>query len=71
MPWAAAALRVRVGRLRRAVPLPAPSRNRGAAPDPAPQAPEGLDGPDPGFSGAGGQIQPVRRLRTSFSLAGV
>ncbi|MFB8209845.1 cobyrinate a,c-diamide synthase [Streptomyces sp. NPDC056010] len=24
------------------VPLPAPSRNRGAAPDPAPQAPEGL-----------------------------
>ncbi|MFC8534882.1 cobyrinate a,c-diamide synthase [Streptomyces sp. NPDC057249] len=25
-----------------AVPLPAPSRNRGSAPDPAPQAPEGL-----------------------------
>ncbi|WUS96347.1 cobyrinate a,c-diamide synthase [Streptomyces sp. NBC_00708] len=26
-----------------AVPLPAPSRNRGSAPDPAPQTPEGLD----------------------------
>ncbi|AWL37912.1 hypothetical protein B9S64_07150 [Streptomyces sp. SM18] len=25
------------------VPLPAPSRNRGSAPDPAPQAPEGLE----------------------------
>ncbi|THA67196.1 hypothetical protein E6R60_32020 [Streptomyces sp. A0642] len=25
-------------------PLPAPSRNRGSAPDPAPQTPEGLSG---------------------------
>ncbi|RVU16770.1 hypothetical protein EOT10_36015 [Streptomyces antnestii] len=30
-------------------PRPAPSRNRGSAPDPAPQAPEGLSGgPGPG-----------------------
>ncbi|GDY52974.1 hypothetical protein SVIO_035970 [Streptomyces violaceusniger] len=29
-------------RLRRAVPLPAPSHNWGSAPDPAPQSPEGL-----------------------------
>ncbi|MYW78662.1 hypothetical protein GTY38_11160 [Streptomyces sp. SID8369] len=26
------------------IPHPAPSRNRGSAPDPAPQAPEGLGG---------------------------
>ncbi|MYX62968.1 hypothetical protein GTZ89_47125 [Streptomyces sp. SID8382] len=31
-------------RLRRAAPLPAPSHNWGSAPDPAPQAPEGLGG---------------------------
>ncbi|WP_443079187.1 cobyrinate a,c-diamide synthase [Streptomyces sp. NBC_01498] len=28
-------------------PLPAPSRNRGAAPDPAPHTPDGLEGPAP------------------------
>ncbi|PSK73467.1 hypothetical protein C6W96_05495 [Streptomyces sp. CS149] len=37
-----------MGRLRRACPLPAPSRNRGSAPDPAPQAPEGLRAPGRG-----------------------
>ncbi|MDJ0467130.1 hypothetical protein, partial [Streptomyces sp. H27-C3] len=31
-----------VGPLRGAVPHPAPSRNRGSAPDPGPQAPDGL-----------------------------
>ncbi|UZK56878.1 cobyrinate a,c-diamide synthase [Streptomyces drozdowiczii] len=38
------------------VPLPAPSRNRGSAPDPAPQAPEGLDsaGVKPVVAVAGG-----------------
>ncbi|THA65622.1 hypothetical protein E6P78_17570, partial [Streptomyces sp. A0958] len=35
------------GPLRGACPLPAPSRNRGSAPDPAPQAPEGLGGGAP------------------------
>ncbi|WP_406288823.1 cobyrinate a,c-diamide synthase [Streptomyces sp. NBC_00209] len=37
-------------------PLPAPSRNRGSAPDPAPQAPEGLDlaGVKPVVAVAGG-----------------
>ncbi|WP_330451945.1 MULTISPECIES: cobyrinate a,c-diamide synthase [unclassified Streptomyces] len=39
-----------------AVPLPAPSRNRGSAPDPAPQTPAGLDsaGPKPVVAVAGG-----------------
>ncbi|MYQ42006.1 hypothetical protein GTW61_27835 [Streptomyces sp. SID4921] len=32
------------GPLRGACPLPAPSRNRGSAPGPAPQTPEGLEG---------------------------
>ncbi|MFD5730213.1 cobyrinate a,c-diamide synthase [Streptomyces sp. NBC_00523] len=38
------------------VPLPAPSRNRGSAPDPAPQVPEGLDlaGVKPVVAVAGG-----------------
>ncbi|WP_329024065.1 cobyrinate a,c-diamide synthase [Streptomyces sp. NBC_01423] len=39
-----------------AFPLPAPSRNRGSAPDPAPQTPAGLDsaGPKPVVAVAGG-----------------
>ncbi|MEV5605381.1 cobyrinate a,c-diamide synthase [Streptomyces sp. NPDC052299] len=36
------------------VPLPAPSRDRGAAPDPAPQAPEGLGSARPVVAVAGG-----------------
>ncbi|OKJ71038.1 cobyrinate a,c-diamide synthase [Streptomyces sp. CB02460] len=36
------------------VPLPAPSRNRGSAPDPAPQAPEGLGLARPVVAVAGG-----------------
>ncbi|MFI0721315.1 cobyrinate a,c-diamide synthase [Streptomyces sp. NPDC021224] len=39
------------------------SRNRGSAPDPAPQSPEGLDSAPPAAPG-GGEFQPVRRLRT-------
>lgn len=43
------------GPLRGVCPLPAPSRNRGSAPDPAPQTPEGLRGRDrarrPGVAG--------------------
>nr|WSW69972.1 cobyrinate a,c-diamide synthase [Streptomyces sp. NBC_00995] len=39
--WSAAGA---VGACGGAVPLPAPSRNRGSAPDPAPQTPEGLKG---------------------------
>nr|WP_203598122.1 cobyrinate a,c-diamide synthase [Streptomyces sp. SID7909] len=43
------------------VPLPAPSRNRGAAPDPAPQAPEGLDG----AAGVGGNARVEGSARAS------
>ncbi|GAA2450239.1 hypothetical protein GCM10010433_60240 [Streptomyces pulveraceus] len=46
------------GPLRGARPLPAPSLNRGPAPDPGPQTPDGLKGADElnsadGLSGAG------------------
>ncbi|MFG2175162.1 cobyrinate a,c-diamide synthase [Streptomyces niveus] len=41
---AGGAVRAGAGPLRGAVPLPAPSHNRGSAPDPAPQTPEGLKG---------------------------
>ncbi|TFI27178.1 hypothetical protein E4P36_13700 [Streptomyces sp. 4R-3d] len=37
----------RGGAPRGLVPLPAPSRNRGSAPDPAPQTPEGLKTSNP------------------------
>ncbi|THA35774.1 hypothetical protein E6R18_03255 [Streptomyces sp. A1277] len=41
-------MRVRwAGPLRGALPLPAPSRNRGSVPGPAPQSPEGLGGGAP------------------------
>ncbi|WP_327304337.1 AAA family ATPase [Streptomyces sp. NBC_01298] len=48
-----------------AFPHPAPSRNRGSAPDPAPQTPAGLNSPDPAsqapagltVSGSGPQVQ--------------
>ncbi|WP_326663700.1 cobyrinate a,c-diamide synthase [Streptomyces sp. NBC_00385] len=42
--WSAVKALGGVGACGGPVPLPAPSRNRGSAPDPAPQTPEGLDG---------------------------
>ncbi|GGR99151.1 NADH dehydrogenase subunit F [Streptomyces aureoverticillatus] len=51
---APAMLVVRAGGPGGALPNPAPSRNWGSAPDPAPQPPEGLNSPPEGRIGAGG-----------------
>ncbi|TXR95721.1 hypothetical protein EAO73_29455 [Streptomyces sp. col6] len=59
------------------VPLPASSRKRGAAPDPAPQTPTGLDSaarmtkpPLPRVCGNGGKIKPLRRLSSGGTGGG-
>ncbi|TMU93967.1 hypothetical protein FGK60_32120 [Streptomyces sp. DASNCL29] len=69
-------------RLRRAVPLPAPSLNWGSAPDPAPQSPEGLEGgaplqprgpgakPLPRGGAAGHPVGPGRRSVVGQAAAG-
>ncbi|RSS37602.1 hypothetical protein EF902_32480 [Streptomyces sp. WAC05858] len=59
--WASPSASARRNPARGFVPLPAPSRNRGSAPDPGPQSPDGLisarpaieDTPEgrPGFRG--------------------
>ncbi|MYY04064.1 hypothetical protein GT035_18015 [Streptomyces sp. SID4913] len=60
--WGVVRVRCACGGL---VPLPAPSRNRGSAPDPAPQAPEGLGSGAP-FRGCGGSAPTaVPQIRSS------
>ncbi|POG46869.1 hypothetical protein BV881_14265 [Streptomyces sp. ZL-24] len=48
------------------VPLPAPSRNRGSAPDPAPQAPEGLIG-----AGRSARTPLLKRRRGGIRVGGI
>ncbi|MFE7625480.1 cobyrinate a,c-diamide synthase [Streptomyces sp. NPDC057509] len=57
-----------------AVPLPAPARNRGSAPDPAPRTPEGaragLEGPPRGLDPAPEGLEGARAGRPVVAVAG-